>query len=39
MGTNTISGAIYQKAADANKDSNISALDYVRIKNTIMNGW
>ena len=38
MGTNKITVLAYQRAADANYDTNISALDYVRIKNIIMNG-
>ena len=39
MKTNVIdSKSIYFKAADANNDNGISALDYVRIKNIIMKG-
>ena len=39
MKTNMIdSKTIYFMAADANNDSNISALDYVRIMNIIMKG-
>lgn len=37
MGTEMITGTVYQKAADANKDSNINSLDYIRIRNIIMN--
>ena len=38
MNTKKISGIIFELAADANEDSKISALDYVRIKNIIMDG-
>ena len=38
MNTNVITGTIYRLSADANKDSKINSLDYVRIKNIIMNG-
>ena len=38
MGTNVITDAVLKKAADANVDGKISALDYVRIKNVIMSG-
>ena len=35
MATSKLEGA-YLKAADVNKDGNISAVDYVKIKNYIM---
>jgi hypothetical protein len=38
MKTNLISSDVYLTAADVNDDGKISALDYVRIKNYIMNG-
>ena len=37
MGTKLITGEVLQTAADANQDGKISSLDYVRIKNIIMN--
>ena len=38
MGTSKISVSAELYSADLNEDSKISALDYVRIKNYIMNG-
>ena len=38
MNTKQITGDALKKAADANQDGKISSLDYVRIKNVIMNG-
>ena len=38
MGTNKITDPLLMKAADANKDNKISALDYIAIKNIIMGG-
>ena len=38
MGSAVISEDAYIKAADYNYDSNITPLDYVKVKNYIMNG-